>query len=248
MGSAKHKAKGDGVSFANHLFNGNVCIGEACTKGEHFLFDTFWARNSIRMGMINILCGKDFISQSHISCFPHLYIASHQCLVCFEIHAFPLFFNPGTSYPTPVLLTSPGASACNSRYRKQEDSPKKGVNSARSVTCGRQIPQVMTFSRKGLDPFYALSAEHNQLDLSRVLLSKILLVFTQYSGWCPQAAWSRLALSASRQRARWQSTHCCAYEGGLWGPSRGEDFAGGAYCLCRTHASDLAIGEWASGS
>jgi hypothetical protein len=44
--------------------------------------------------MISILGGQNFIGQRHITCLPHSDIASHQRLVGFESHAFPLLFFP----------------------------------------------------------------------------------------------------------------------------------------------------------
>jgi hypothetical protein len=61
-------------------------------------------------------------------------------------------------------------------------------------------------------------------------------------------AWCRLALSASRQRARLSPTHRGAYAGGLWGSARGEGSSWRAYGLCGTHTSDLTPDECTLGT
>src|SRR5205807_290709 len=53
MCSSQNKAKSDGITFTNHLLNGNTSIRKAFSKSLNLLFHIFWARSLMWVPMID---------------------------------------------------------------------------------------------------------------------------------------------------------------------------------------------------
>src|SRR5260370_14085151 len=86
MCAPQNKTKRDGITFTNHLLNGNASIRKAISKSLNLLLYTLWAKSLIWMPMIDKIGCENFICKSQVPCTPKFDVLSDNGFVGFDVH------------------------------------------------------------------------------------------------------------------------------------------------------------------